>query len=274
MLDTLRDSALDNPVTPEACEILDIRQETEAEWTFRVENHRPIRHGQFMQLSLPRVGEAPISISGFGDGYVDFTIRKVGKVTDGLFLLRKGDSLFLRGCYGNGWPVEEFRDRHVVVVAGGTGVASARSLIAMLAEHPGYARDVHLLLGFKNSSSILFADELQRWRRASGFHATYALDTEDKEDWRKGLVTEFLPEIPFASFGEAYAAVVVGPPVMMKFVGQGLLKAGVAEGNIWLSFERKMSCAIGKCGHCRIDETYVCLDGPVFNYTTGKKLVD
>ena len=124
--------------------ILDILPQTEAEWTFRVANNRPIRHGQFMQLSLPRLGEAPISVSGFGDGYADFTIRKVGKVTDGLFSLRKGDSIFLRGCYGNGWPVEQFGDQHVVIVAGGTGVASAKSLIDMLYADPGYARDVHL----------------------------------------------------------------------------------------------------------------------------------
>ncbi|MFR5678886.1 MAG: anaerobic sulfite reductase subunit AsrB, partial [Blautia sp.] len=42
----------------------------------------------------------------------------------------------------------------------------------------------------------------------------------------------------------------------------------------WMSFERKMSCAIGKCGHCRIDEVYVCLDGPVFPYMTARDLVD
>jgi anaerobic sulfite reductase subunit B len=265
---------LENPVIPQACEILDILQQTEAEWTFRVANDRPIRHGQFMQLSLPRVGEAPISISGFGDGYADFTIRKVGKVTDGLFGLHKGDSIFLRGCYGNGWPVEQFRDKHVVILAGGTGVASAKSLIDMLYDDPDYARDVHLILGFKNSRSILFSGELLQWKNAPGFHAIYALDAEDKVGWHKGLATEFLDDIPFASFGDACECIVVGPPVMMKIAGQELLKNGVPEDNIWMSFERKMSCAIGKCGHCRIDETYVCVDGPVFNYTTGKRLVD
>ena len=61
---------------------------------------------------------------------------------------------------------------------------------------------------------------------------------------------------------------------MMKFAAKSLLVHQVPEDKIWMSFERKMSCAIGKCGHCRIDETYVCLDGPVFNYTVGKKLVD
>jgi anaerobic sulfite reductase subunit B len=265
---------LEDLIRPQACEILDILPQTEAEWTFRVTNDRPIRHGQFMQISLPRIGEAPISVSGFGDGYADFTIRRVGRVTDGLFALHKGDSLFVRGCYGNGWPVEQLSGRHVVVVAGGTGVASAKSLIDMLHDHPGYARDVYLVLGFKDARSILFARELDQWRDTPGFHAVYALDAEDRMGWRKGLVTEFLDEIPFAAFGNACECMVVGPPVMMKVAALALLKNGVAEQRIWLSFERKMSCAVGKCGHCRIDETYVCLDGPVFNYTTGKQLVD
>jgi anaerobic sulfite reductase subunit B len=265
---------LKNPVKPQAHQILEILPQTEMEWTFRVKNDLPIRHGQFMQLSLPKVGEAPISISGFGDGYVDFTIRKVGKVTDELFSLKKGDSFFLRGCYGNGWPVERLKGKNVVIVAGGTGVSPVKSLINMLYDEPDFAKEIYLILGFKNSQSILFTDELAKWKSAKHFHVVYTLDNEDCEGWNKGLVTEFIKSIPFDSFGGNYECIVVGPPVMMKFTGLGLLTSGVPEEQIWMSFERKMSCAIGKCGHCRIDETYVCLDGPVFNYTVGKKLVD
>lgn len=82
-----------------------------------------------MQLSLPKIGEAPISISGFGDGYADFTIRKVGKVTDELFNLKKGSNIFIRGCYGNGWPTEQLKGKNVVIIAGGTGVSPVKSLI-------------------------------------------------------------------------------------------------------------------------------------------------
>ena len=51
-------------------------------------------------------------------------------------------------------------------------------------------------------------------------------------------------------------------------------KIGLKEENIWVSYERKMCCGIGKCGHCKIDDVYICLDGPVFNYVKGKTLVD
>lgn len=265
---------LNNPVKPQAHKIIDVIKQTETEWTFRVENDIPIHHGQFMQLSLPRIGEAPISVSGFGDGYADFTIRKVGKVTDELFSLKKGQNIFIRGCYGNGWPTERLKGKNVVIVAGGTGVSPVKSLINELFAQPDYAREIYLILGFKNSGSILFADELEQWKGAEHFHAVYTLDQEDYPGWRRGMVTEFVKDIPFDSFEDNYECLVVGPPVMMRFAAKSLIENGAPEETIWMSFERKMSCAIGKCGHCRIDETYVCLDGPVFNYTVGKKLVD
>ncbi|CAB1246571.1 Anaerobic sulfite reductase subunit B [Clostridiaceae bacterium BL-3] len=265
---------LNNPIRPEAHKILRILPQTESEWTFRVENHMPIQHGQFMQISIPKFGEAPISISGFGESYADFTIRKVGKVTDELFNLKEGDYVFLRGCYGNGWPVGCLKDKNVVIIAGGTGVSPVKSLINALYDDQNYAEEVYLILGFKNSQSVLFADELKKWKAEKYFHTFYTLDGEDYKDWNKGMVTDLIEEIPFQQFAGNYECLVVGPPVMMKFVGKKLLKNGIPEDKIWMSFERKMSCAIGKCGHCRIDETYVCLDGPIFNYTIGKKLVD
>lgn len=107
-----------NPIMPLPYKILDIKKETKQEYTFRVAFPDGCRHGQFMQISLPRIGEAPISVSSYGEGYLDFTIRAVGKVTDRLFALKPGDELFLRGPYGNGWPAEEFRGKHLVVIAG------------------------------------------------------------------------------------------------------------------------------------------------------------
>ena len=88
-----------------------------------------------------------------------------------------------------------------------------------------------------------------------------------------GLVTQYIPQIKLEDPASA-AAIVVGPPAMMRFSVQGLLGIGLREENIWISQERKMCCGLGKCGHCKIGNVYVCLDGPVFNYTKGKLLVD
>ena len=100
-------SQTDNIMRPEPHRILKITHETQAEFTFRVEFSRPSRFGQFCMLSIPKVGEAPISISGTGEGWVEFTIRKVGRLTEGVFELREGSTIFLRGPYGKPWPVEE-----------------------------------------------------------------------------------------------------------------------------------------------------------------------
>lgn len=225
-----------------------------------------------MQLSIPMIGEAPISVSAHGDGWLEFTIRSVGKVTNVIFQKEAGDTLFLRGPYGKGWPVEQFKDKHLVVITGGTGLAPVRSMLNMLAETPGYVRSVHLISGFKNADGIVFHNELEKWKQK--FSTIYALDNDTMEGWRTGLVTTFVPEIPFDTFKGEYVVVVVGPPPMMKFTGLNLMEQGVEPEKVYMSFERKMSCAIGKCGHCRIDEVYVCLDGPVFPYTVARDLID
>ncbi|MDU7964036.1 MAG: FAD/NAD(P)-binding protein [Clostridium perfringens] len=189
-----------------------------------------------------------ISVSGFGPGYLDFTIRAVGKVTDEIFKLQPGDKIALRGAYGKGWPVEQFKNKNVIIVAGGTGVAPVRSLINKFYDEPNYIETLSLVFGFKNSEGILFKNDLDRWNEK--FNTIYTLDNDN------------------------YEVIIVGPPVMMHFTALEFLKLGVPEDKIWVSFERKMSCAVGKCGHCRINETYVCLEGPVFNYTKAKTLLD
>lgn len=261
-----------NPIMPTACKIISINKETDIEWTFRVESSFKANHGQFMQLSIPKIGEAPISISEIGNDYMDFTLRAVGKVTNEIFEKQVGDFLFLRGPYGNGWPFEELKGKHLVFITGGTGLAPVRSLLNEFYENTDLVKSVTLISGFKNKESILFKDGLNKWK--DKFTTFYTLDNDSIEGWNSGLVTNFVKDVDFSSFDNNYAVIVVGPPIMMKFTGLELKKYNIPDENIWMSFERKMSCAIGKCGHCRIDETYICLDGPVFPYTKAKNLVD
>ena len=86
-------------------------------------------------------------------------------------------------------------------------------------------------------------------------------------------MTKYIPDLKIKDINET-VAIVVGPPAMMRFSIIELEKIGFKEENIWVSYERKMCCGIGKCGHCKIDDVYICLDGPVFNYVKGKTLVD
>ena len=264
-----------NPVLPNPYEISGIRHETDMEYTFRVATDIKPGHGQFLQLSIPKIGEVPISVSDQGDGWLEFTIRKVGKVTNVIFEKMAGDTLFMRGPYGRGWPMDDLRGKHLIVIAGGTGVSPVRSLLNYCAREPGFAKSVSLICGFRNRDSILFADDLAVWKQK--FNTWFCLDeccaVRDK-DWLEGFVTEQIRHLPMQDYSENYAICVVGPPLMMQHTGEELIRQGFCGEHIWLSFERKMSCAIGKCGHCRIDEVYVCLEGPVFPYSVAKNLVD
>lgn len=266
---------MENILLPSPHRILDVMQETVAEHTFRVEwKGQEVLHGQFFMLSIPKVGEAPISVSAKGDGYVEFTIRKVGKLTNGIFGLEAGDTLFMRGPYGNSFPVDEFKNKNLVVIAGGTGLAPVRSMLTYFCDNSDEIKSVNLIAGFKDDKAVLFKDDLAKYAANEKFSCTYTLDNMEADGFKKGFVTEYIPNIPFADFGDDYNVVIVGPPAMFKFAAKGCMDAGAKEDHIWVSFERKMACAVGKCGHCKINETYVCLEGPVFNYTKAKELLD
>ena len=262
---------MENIMLPSPHKIISIVKETQAEYTFRVEYRGKTRHGQFFQLSIPKVGEAPISVSGKGEGFVEFTIRKIGRLTQGVFGLQPGDTLFMRGPYGNPFPVERFKDKDLVVICGGTGMAPVKTLLNHFYDHPNEAKSVHLIAGFKDINCVLFTDELEKFKEK--FHVIPTLDNSSAPGFETGMVTAHIGKIPFDQF-EDYNVAIVGPPVMMRFAALECMKHGVPEEKIWVSFERRMSCAVGKCGHCKINETYVCLEGPVFNYSRAKDLLD
>lgn len=158
---------MNNIVKPVACKILEVKRESLHEYTFKVATDIRPEHGQFLQLSIPKVGEAPISVSSFGDGWMDFTIRSVGKVTDEIFEKQPGDTLFLRGAYGKGWPVEKFQGKHMVVITGGTGLAPVKSMLNMFYDNPDYVKSVTLISGFKNEEGIIFKNDLEKWNENS-----------------------------------------------------------------------------------------------------------
>jgi anaerobic sulfite reductase subunit B len=58
-----------NPYLPKPHKIIDIVRETESEYTFKIESEKKPTYGQFYQVSIPRIGEAPISVCDFGEGF-------------------------------------------------------------------------------------------------------------------------------------------------------------------------------------------------------------
>ncbi len=263
---------IDNPYRPFAAEIIELRRETSAEFTMKVKAGADFCPGQFFQVSLPKIGEAPISVSSFGPDFIEFTIRAVGTLTNALHEYRVGDRIFIRGPYGHGFPVDKFRDRDLLIVAGGSGLAPVRPLIQKSLAGELGIRSLKLIIGFKNSEGILFSQQIEEWAKKSDL--TLTIDkAEPGWSGKTGLVTEHIKKFPKDNL-KNLEAVVVGPTMMMKFSTAELVLLGLKEEQIWVSFERLMSCGIGKCGHCKIDYTYVCVDGPVLNYPHASRLID
>ena len=155
---------MNNPYIPFPSEILEVIRHTQKEYTFRMAYTGEVKLGQFFEVSVPKYGEAPISVSGIGPGFVDLTIRRVGRVTNEVFETYAGQSLLLRGPYGNGFDVELYRDGETVVVAGGTGVSPVRGVISALSEMDN-AKDKYAITGFRSPSDMLFRDDLEAWEK-------------------------------------------------------------------------------------------------------------
>jgi anaerobic sulfite reductase subunit B len=178
----------------------------------------------------------------------------------------------MRGPYGNGFDVNLFEDKEILVVAGGSAVAPVRGIMNHYYDNIDKCEKFNLIAGFRSPDDVLFKSDFQRWNDKLNVILTVDRAEEDYKG-NVGLVTKYIPELPVRDIDNV-VAIVVGPPMMMKFTIQEFLKKGIKEENIWVSYERKMCCGIGKCGHCKMDETYICLEGPVFNYTFAKNLMD
>lgn len=263
---------------PTAARILDVRPMTNLEKLFRIElpqgvslGHRP---GQFVEVSVLGVGEAPISITSSpsrSNGSFELCVRRAGDLTGVLHRMNPGDTIGVRGPFGRGFPYERFRGKDLLFVLGGLGLPPARSLInQVLDDRANYGR-VIILYGAKHPSEFLFTDEVAEWQSRSDMELLRSVDRPD-ENWKGhvGVVTTLFPKIEI--YARNTVAITVGPPVMYRFVLMELLAKGLADGNIWLSLERRMKCGVGKCGHCQINHLYTCQSGPVFCYAEIKHL--
>ena len=228
--------------------------------------HRP---GQFVELSILGVGEAPISISSSpsrSNGSFELCVRRVGDVTSAMHKLDAGAMVGIRGPFGRGFPYEKFRGKDVLFAPGGLGLAPLRSLInQVLDERPTFGR-VMILYGARNPAEMLFKEELQEWAERGDLELHVTVDRGD-EDWKGnvGVITTLFRKVSINPRNTV--AITCGPPIMYRYVLMELLGKGISNGNIYLSLERHMKCGVGKCGHCQINNVYACQSGPVFSYS-------
>ena len=221
--------------------------------------------GQFNMLYAFGTGEVPISMSGQPgeDGGYTHTIRAHGLATQALERLREGDTLGVRGPFGQGWPMRELAGKDVLIIAGGLGLAPLRPVLYSLLAGQCKTRSIRLFYGARRPDEMLYRDELRQW--SSQVDQVLTVDHADGT-WsgRVGVITAPLAASEIDENNTV--AFLCGPEVMMRFCIQTLVGKGVPQSAIFLSMERNMKCATGLCGHCQWGPHFVCKDGPVFNY--------
>ncbi|MCK4423328.1 MAG: FAD/NAD(P)-binding protein [Candidatus Omnitrophica bacterium] len=270
----------DNIFLPKEVEVVSIKQmtATESHLTLKMKNNESMDYqpGQIVEAGLFGYGEIPLGFSSsptqtLKTGIFELVVRQVGKVSTALCALKAGDTLTIRGPLGNGFPVDEFKGQDVLIIAGGIGLCPTRSMIRYILDKREDFNRFILFFGTKTPADQLFTEDLEDWRLADGIEYLETVDKgNDKWKGKVGVITTLFEDVK--DLKPATKVIICGPPIMYKFVIAELKKFNIPEENIYVDLERRMKCGVGKCGHCQINDKYVCIDGPVFKFSEIKDL--
>jgi sulfite reductase subunit B len=279
------DVAEKNPIhIPRKATITRIEKLTDTEKLYEIEldDKKPFgdKPGQFLEVSIFGVGEAPFGVASAPSDSPSFEIavRKVGNVTSKLHEMSVGDKIGIRGPFGNGFDIKAMEGKNLLLTSGGIGIYPMRSLINYVLDKKNRKKfkKIIILYGAKRPKEILFTKDIEEWEKCDDTICKLTVDRcEQGECWSGniGLITTLFPKIQADKLDSKNTiAVVIGPPIMYKFVIKCLQTLSIPDENIYVSLERRMKCGVGKCGHCQINGVYVCKEGPVFNYKQIKSL--
>ncbi|MFZ3073056.1 MAG: FAD/NAD(P)-binding protein [Thermodesulfobacteriota bacterium] len=231
--------------------------------------------GQFALYSAFGYGEATFCIasSSTRKGYVECTFRRSGRVTGALSQLDVGDTMGFRGPYGNSFPIEEWKGKNLVFIAGGIGLPPVRSVIWTCLDNRKDYGDITIVYGAKTVNDLVYKSELKEWETRNGVTLVQTVDPGGETSEWKGKVG-FVPTIVTETSPKPKdtVCVICGPPVMIKFSLQALEKLGFSPDSVYTTLENKMKCGVGKCGRCNVGDVYICKEGPVYTAAEIKKM--
>ncbi len=242
--------------------------------TFRLEFVDPaeatafsFRTGQFGLYSAFGEGESTFCIASppTREGYLECTFRKVGRVTAALAAKDVGDVIGFRGPYGNVFPIDAWKGKNLVFVAGGIALPPLRSVIWNCLDLRERFSEITVLYGARAVADLVYKRELAEWGARSDMRLVTTVDPGgETADWqgKVGFVPTVLEQIAPSSANAV--AIVCGPPIMIKLTLPVLAKLGFGKGEIYTTLENRMKCGLGKCGRCNTGKSYVCKDGPVY----------
>ncbi|HZX36507.1 MAG TPA: FAD/NAD(P)-binding protein [Thermodesulfobacteriota bacterium] len=271
-----------NIYLPELVTIEDVRDEAPDVRTLRLVFKDPSRRdsfefktGQFALYSAFGYGESTFCIASPSTrkGYVECTFRRSGRVTGALSQLDVGDTMGFRGPYGNSFPVEEWKGKNLVFIAGGIGLPPVRSVIWTCLDNRKDYGDITIVYGAKTVNDLVYKSELKEWEERGDVTLVQTVDPGGETSEWKGKVG-FVPTVVTETAPKPgnTVCVICGPPVMIKFSLQALEKSGFSADSVYTTLENKMKCGVGKCGRCNVGDVYVCKEGPVYTASEIKKM--
>lgn len=243
--------------------ILGKKEFTPDTFLFRLEGKLDFSPGQFVQVGLPHIGEVTFAPCSNSEEikYFELCVRASGATTNGIVKLLPNDSMKIRGPYGNGWPLPKLLGKNILIIAGGLGLIPLRPLIFQLLKYRTEFKTIKFVYGAKSDQHLLFSDDLLSWQKKLTF-LDACVEHACQGFWgQTGMITKPLEKL---NISKNTIILICGPEVMVPYCNEILLKKGVLEKDIYISFERRMECGIGVCQHCNIGKYKVCEDGPVF----------
>ena len=273
-----------NPYIPFEAEVKKVHQETEGARAIKtftmqfkdknVQKEFKQQPGQCAMIGIPGVGESMISIcsSPTQKGSLQFSIMKMGKVTSAMHELEEGDTAMIRGPYGKPFPIDAWKGKKILCIGGGIGLAPLRPIINYVRDNRDDYAGLEIIYGARTPADLVFTDELKDLQKKKTAKVHMTVDVE-AEGWKGnvGFVPQYLLDLKPAP--KDTIAITCGPPIMIKFVLENLVKLKFKDDQIFTTLENRMKCGIGKCGKCNVGEVYVCKDGPVFSYAQYKTLL-
>lgn len=275
---------MQNIYLPEQVKIAEIEEHSKDARLFRLKKTKGLFNagknglvfipGQFVLAGIWGYGEAPFGAasSPYEKKYMDIIVRNTGgNVTAAMHRLKKGDGITLRGPYGNGFPIETFVGKDVVMATGGCGIPPIASLTEYIIKNRLDFGNIFLLYGAKTPEDILMKDSLKRWEKK--IKVILTVDNAGSE-WkgRVGFVSELLKETEINPANSV--AAICGPGPMVNALEKILRPMGISDRRIFVNTERKMQCGVGRCQHCATGDKFACVDGPVFNFDEIDKAWD
>lgn len=273
---------MNNIYMPHLAEIKEIIDESPDTRTFRLKfkdartaESFEFKAGQFAEYSAFGEGESTFCIasSPTRKDFLECSFKVYGKVTQALHRLNTGDTIGIRGPYGNWFPLDELKGKNIIFIAGGIGIAPVRCVIDNVLDLRNDFKDLTIICGARSVRDLIYKQEIKEWKARADLKTIITVDPGGETtswDGEVGFVPAVVEKI--APSSDNTAVILCGPPVMIKFTMPVLTNLGFRDEDVYTTLENRMKCGLGKCGRCNIGNLYVCKDGPVFTYAQIKRL--